>query len=278
MAIEDTNESRSDGVDGGVTSPDRTATVGEYTWEDLRRELHDGGPFDRTAYLGFGPESIEDRLEDAAGIAKGVNQPFAEYIDPETTPVVKGTYTWEQFKQEYYYEAGAKPWHNGDQPTDSSGEVVPFDPASHLGFDPERTENRLSRAEDFASALGMSTEEFEAMRDENPDELMRQMAQAFAEGGDRADASATNKDSAGLAEKASPGGVPPAHTHLVSFLVYNCSSKALQTSQEDRLNVPTGVQILPNHPSPSAFLFYSGDSRGAQNCSGSHRPMCAGHL
>jgi len=167
MAIEDTNESRSDGVDGGVTSPDRTATVGEYTWEDLRRELHDGGPFDRTAYLGFGPESIEDRLEDAAGIAKGVNQPFAEYIDPETTPVVKGTYTWEQFKQEYYYEAGAKPWHNGDQPTDSSGEVVPFDSASHLGFDPERTENRLSRAEDFASALDELVDERTV--DVNPD-------------------------------------------------------------------------------------------------------------
>jgi len=167
MAIEDTNESRSDGVDGGVTSPDRTATVGEYTWDDLRRELHDGGPFDRTAYLGFGPESIEDRLEDAAGIAKGVNQPFAEYIDPETTPVVKGTYTWEQFKQEYYYEAGAKPWHNGDQPTDSNGEVVPFDPASHLGFDPERTENRLSRAEDFASALDELVDERTV--DVNPD-------------------------------------------------------------------------------------------------------------
>jgi flagellar protein FlaI len=153
MAIEDTKESGSDGVDGGVTSPDRTATVGAYTWEDLRRELHDGGPFDRADYLGFDPETISDKLEDAAGIAKGVNQPFAEYIDPETTPVVKGEYTWEHFKQEYYYEAGAKPWNNGDQPRDKQGNVVPFDAESYLGFEPERTENHLSQAEDFASEL-----------------------------------------------------------------------------------------------------------------------------
>ncbi|WP_262178454.1 type II/IV secretion system ATPase subunit [Haloarcula laminariae] len=159
MAIEETNESGSDGVDDGVTSPDRTATVGAYTWEDLRRELHDGGPFDRAEYLGFEPTTITDRLGDAAGVAKGVNQPFAEYIDPETTPVVKGEYTWEHFKQEYYYESGAKDWNNGDQPTDGEGNVVPFDAASHLGFEPERTENRLSRAEDFASELNELVDE-----------------------------------------------------------------------------------------------------------------------
>ena len=159
MAIEETNNSGSDGVNDGVTPPGRTATVGGYTWEDLRRELHDGGAFDRADYLGFDPETITDRLGDAAGIAKGVNQPFAEYIDPETTPVVKGEYTWEHFKQEFYYEAGAKPWNNGDQPTDGQGDVVPFDAASHLGFEPEQTENQLSRAEEFASALDDLVEE-----------------------------------------------------------------------------------------------------------------------
>ncbi|MBX0303664.1 type II/IV secretion system ATPase subunit [Haloarcula salinisoli] len=152
MAIEDT-KSGADGTDDGVASPDRTATVGEYTWEDLRRELHDGGPFDRADYLGFDPETITDKLEDAAGLAKGVNQPFAEYIDPETTPVAKGEYTWEHFKQEYYYEDGAKPWNNGDQPRDNQGNVVPFEGESYLGFEPEQTENRLSLAEDLASEL-----------------------------------------------------------------------------------------------------------------------------
>ncbi|WP_324662768.1 type II/IV secretion system ATPase subunit [Haloarcula sediminis] len=155
MAIEETNESGSD----GVTSPGPTASVGAYTWEDLRRELHDGGPFNRADYLGFDPETITDKLEDAAGVAKGVNRPFAEYLDPETTPVVKGEYTWEHFKQEYYYESGPKAWDNGDQPTDSQGDVVPFDAASHLGFEPDRTENRLSRAEDFATELEELIEE-----------------------------------------------------------------------------------------------------------------------
>jgi len=152
MAIEDTNESGSDQADAGVTSPERNAAVGAYTWEDLRRELHDGGPFNRTEYLGFDPEAIADRLEAGASAAKTVNQPFAEYIDPTTTPVVKGTYTWEHFKQEFYYE-------NGDQPLDGEGNVVPFDPRSHLGFGPEDTENHLSQAEDFASELDELVEE-----------------------------------------------------------------------------------------------------------------------
>ncbi|MDS0259184.1 type II/IV secretion system ATPase subunit [Haloarcula sp. S1CR25-12] len=152
MAIEDTNESGSDQADAGVTSPERNAAVGAYTWEDLRRELHDGGPFDRSEYLGFDPEAIADRLEAGASAAKTVNRPFAEYIDPTTTPVVKGTYTWEHFKQEFYYE-------NGDQPLDGEGNVVPFDPRSHLGFEPEDAENHLSQAEDFASELDELVEE-----------------------------------------------------------------------------------------------------------------------
>jgi flagellar protein FlaI len=153
MATEDTNAAGSDGADGGVTSPDRTATVGEYNWDDLRRELHDDGPFDRATYLGFGPETIADRIEDAAGVAKGVDEAFAEYLDPDTTPVTSEEYSWEHFKQEYYYEHGSKAGHNGDRPRDSSGEIVPFDAESYLGFDPESTEARLSRAEDNASAL-----------------------------------------------------------------------------------------------------------------------------
>jgi len=153
MGTEDTNEAGTDGDDDGVTSPDRTATVGAYTWEDLRRELHDGGPFDRAEYLGSDPETIADRVEGAAGVAKGVNQPFAEYLDPDTTPVVKGEYTWEHFKQEYYYEDGSNPWNNGDLPREKTGDVVPFDAESYLGFDPESTETQLSQAEKFASSL-----------------------------------------------------------------------------------------------------------------------------
>jgi len=146
MAIEDTNESGSEGVDGGVTSPDRTATVGAYTWEDLRRELHDGGPFNQAEYLGFDPDRISDLLESGASAAKTLNKPFTEYIDPSMSAVAKDEYSWQHFKREYYYE-------NGDQPLDSNGNVIPFDGESYLGFDPANTENRLSQAEDIASEL-----------------------------------------------------------------------------------------------------------------------------
>jgi flagellar protein FlaI len=156
MAID---KSGADGGDDGVTSPDRTVAVGEYTWEDLRRDRHEGGQFDRAAYLGFQPDEISDRLETAASNALTLNQVFSEYLDPEKAPVVKGEYTWEHFKQEYYYENTAGEHQNGDQPRDGNGDVIPFDPASHLGFEPEKTENHLSGAEDIASELHEVIEE-----------------------------------------------------------------------------------------------------------------------
>lgn len=59
---------------------------------------------------------------------------------------------------------------------------------------------------DVSDALGMTTEEFGAMRDEEPQELILQMAEAFAEGGDTADAlretlsTASRQAIAGLAQ------------------------------------------------------------------------------
>jgi len=151
MAIEETDDAGSE-VGGGVTSADRTVAVGKYTWDDLRREMHDGGQFDKSAYLGYDPDDIGDMLETAASNGLTLNQPFTEYLDPTTTPVVKGTYTWEHFKQEYYYR-------NGDQPRDSNGDVVPFDAESYLGFEPDHTENQLSQAEDFATELSELVDE-----------------------------------------------------------------------------------------------------------------------
>jgi flagellar protein FlaI len=153
MAIEETDDTGGEQVAEGVIPDERTAVVGAYTWEDFRREQHTGGAFDKAAYLGFDPAEIPDRLERAASTGLTVNTPFAAYIDPERTPVVKGTYTWEHFKQEYYYENNAGEHQNGDQPLDGDGEVVPFDPVEHLGFDPDHVENRLSQGEDFATKL-----------------------------------------------------------------------------------------------------------------------------
>ncbi|WP_276272418.1 type II/IV secretion system ATPase subunit [Haloarcula litorea] len=152
MAIDDTGGTGQDSVGTGQPT-DRPAAVGEYTWDDFRREFHDGGRFDRRDYLGFDPRDLPQRLEDAQSAALTLNEPFADYVDPETTPVRKGTYTWEHFKQEFYYEA------DGDQPRDGDGEVIPFDPAEHLGFDPAETEQELSHGEDLASELASFVDE-----------------------------------------------------------------------------------------------------------------------
>ncbi|EMA33027.1 type II/IV secretion system ATPase subunit [Haloarcula japonica] len=146
MAIDDTGGGESEQVNGGGNLTDEPVRVGEYTWDDLRREVHDGGRFDRSVYLGFEPRELSQRLEDAASAGKTLQAPFEEYLDPTTTPVAKDIYTWEHFKQEYYYE-------DGSLPRDGDGEVIPFDESEYLNFDPEHTENRLSAAEDIASEL-----------------------------------------------------------------------------------------------------------------------------
>ncbi|ACV48261.1 MULTISPECIES: type II/IV secretion system ATPase subunit [Halomicrobium] len=146
MAIDDTGESRSEVTRGEVTE-DPPAIVGEYTWEDLRRDHHSGGRFDRSQYLGFDPNDIESVLTDAASNAKTLKQPFDAYVDPAATPVAKGVYTWEHFKQEYYYEEDSTP------PTDGDGEKIPFDPAEYLGFEPEEVESELSAADGAAELL-----------------------------------------------------------------------------------------------------------------------------
>jgi flagellar protein FlaI len=147
MAIDDTGGSGSEQVTRGEMTQDPPATVGEYTWEDFRREQHTGGRFDRTEYLGFDPDDIQSALTDAASDAKTLKQPFDAYVDPEATPVTKGVYTWEHFKQEYYYEEDSTP------PRDSNGEKVPFEPAEHLGFESDEVDQELSEASAVAGLM-----------------------------------------------------------------------------------------------------------------------------
>src|SRR6056297_144702 len=110
------------------------ASVGEYTWEDFRREFHTGGPFDRTEYLGFDPRKIEDKLIQGASAAKGVNEPWEQFLDPESVPIVKDTYKWEHYKQEYYYDS------NGNAPRGSDGDKQSFDKQDALGMDTDDLE------------------------------------------------------------------------------------------------------------------------------------------
>jgi len=155
MAIDDTGGQASDGANrGGGSQTDREdVSVGDYTWDDLRRDHHTGGRFDRSEYLGFEPQRIRDRIETAAGKAKGLNEVFEEFLDPEATPVAKDVYTWEHFKREYYYED------DGSVPRTRGGEKVPFEPEEYLGFEPEETENRLAHAGDVGDLMSNLIEE-----------------------------------------------------------------------------------------------------------------------
>ncbi|WP_302080339.1 type II/IV secretion system ATPase subunit [Salinibaculum rarum] len=147
MAIDDTGGGEEQAASGVDVGEDSTVAVGRYSWSDFRREEHDEGQFDRAAYLGFDPRDLTRKLESGASAGKTLDEYFEEFCDPERTPVVKGTYSWEHFKREYYYDE------SGRAPRRSDGEKEPFEAEQYLGFDPEETEQRLSHAESLASDL-----------------------------------------------------------------------------------------------------------------------------
>ncbi|WP_436909917.1 type II/IV secretion system ATPase subunit [Halosimplex marinum] len=154
MAIDGTGGNESDQVASGSEQfSGGGATVGEYTWNDLRRDVHSGGRFDRSEYLGFDPLDVEDRLQAAAGAAKTLERAWGDRIEAERSVVVKDRYTWEHFKQEYYYDE------DGEIPRNSDGEKVPFEPEEYLGFDPDETEDRLSEGGSAAAALSSIVDE-----------------------------------------------------------------------------------------------------------------------
>jgi flagellar protein FlaI len=162
MAIDDTEGRESDQVGtGGHMTGSADIVVGEYTWDDLRRDVHDGGRFVRSEYLGFDPTTVEDRLAAGAGAAKAVDREWGELIEAERSLVIKDRYTWEHFKEEYYYEA------DGSVPHDSEGTKTPFEPAEYLGFDAEDTQDRLAGAGSVAERLAATVDERTV--DVNPD-------------------------------------------------------------------------------------------------------------
>jgi len=151
MAIDDTGGPEHEGSGAGAGS-ESTATVGKYSWSDFRREEHDEGRFDRSVYLGFDPRDTPRLLEAGASAGKTLQRLWDQYSDPSERPVAKGWYTWEHFKQEYYYNS------NGEPPR-SGGSKVEFEPEEYLGFDPEQTEQRVGVAKSLGSALAETVDE-----------------------------------------------------------------------------------------------------------------------
>jgi flagellar protein FlaI len=198
-------DGRDDGGGGPVAGSD--VRVGEYTWQDFMEDhghegeisrLYDnpsgrpsserGGSlelkssedlssavpygadwdavdFDPEDYLGFHPDDVFRLIsETAAPRAEALQRIVARHADAENTPVTKGRWMWEHFKQEYYYDE------DGNPPRASDGSVIPFKPEEYLGFNPEQTEQRLSKAEDFATELHDLVEERTVSVAENLDE------------------------------------------------------------------------------------------------------------
>lgn len=67
--------------------------------------------------------------------------------------VAVGSYSWEDFKAEFFYE-------DGTPPTNWRGKPRPFPAEEFLGFDPEETESRVETAAETAAALGNYFESF----------------------------------------------------------------------------------------------------------------------
>jgi flagellar protein FlaI len=62
-------------------------------------------------------------------------------------PVTVGSYDWEDFKQEFYYDE------DGNPPRDGEGNLVEFDPVEYLGFDPKITRNVLAGHDELGGRL-----------------------------------------------------------------------------------------------------------------------------
>ncbi|WP_255191884.1 ATPase, T2SS/T4P/T4SS family [Natronobeatus ordinarius] len=180
----DPSASESDERDSAGPIRDSSVRVGEYTWADFMEEYGHGDEvsslyghgsastesqlgletgesadvptgtdwddvtFDPETYLGYHPDDLSDLITDVFGPnAKYLNDAFLDYVDPETTPVVKDVYTWEHYKWEYYYDD------DGARPRTKDGTIEPFDEEAALGFDPDDLEAKLSQADDVAMAL-----------------------------------------------------------------------------------------------------------------------------
>jgi len=110
--------------------------------------------FDPEAYLGHHPDDLAGHVLPIAGDnADTLWERFCEYADPETTPVVKDTWTWEHYKWEYYYED------DGSRPRDGDGEIIRHDEEEALGFDPDTVKGHLAAGNDAALELDDIVEE-----------------------------------------------------------------------------------------------------------------------
>ncbi|SDF32842.1 flagellar protein FlaI [Halorubrum xinjiangense] len=124
--------------------------------------------FDPATLLGFDPSETDYRFRAAAAVGDVLWDLCAARYDPYSVPVLKGYYTWDDYREEFFLDA------DGNPPTEENeeGEAVPLeftheDKTEALGFDPDRTEELLGAGGSAAADLADLVDERTV--DVNPD-------------------------------------------------------------------------------------------------------------
>ncbi|QWC20437.1 ATPase, T2SS/T4P/T4SS family [Halorubrum sp. 2020YC2] len=140
------------GVRGTVVAPgDRAESVPARapTPEEWGR-----ADFDPATLLGFDPSETDYRVRAAAAVGDLLWDLCAARYDPYSVPVLKGYYTWDDYRDEFFLDE------DGNPPTEENeeGAEVPLsftheDKTEALGFDPDRTEELLGAGESAAADL-----------------------------------------------------------------------------------------------------------------------------
>ncbi|OYR57972.1 ATPase, T2SS/T4P/T4SS family [Halorubrum halodurans] len=142
LAGVDAHESGSVVVAGTDVEPAPAGLPTDLDWERVA--------FDPTDLLGFHPVESADRVRSAAAVGEVLWDRFHARYDQYEVPVLKGYYTWDDYADEYFYDA------EGNPPTDEEGEPLAFthaDKADALGFDPDRIGEALSGGGEAAAEL-----------------------------------------------------------------------------------------------------------------------------
>ena len=140
------------GVSGVVVAPG--GSVESVPSRAPTPEEWDRAEFDPATLLGFDPSETDYRFRAAVAVGDVLWDLCAARYDPYSVPVLKGYYTWDDYREEFFLDA------DGNPPTEENdeGEAVPLsftheDKTEALGFDPDRTEELLGAGGSAAADL-----------------------------------------------------------------------------------------------------------------------------
>jgi len=130
--------------DGVESVPSRAPTSEEWDRVD----------FDPAALLGFDPTETGYRIRAAAAVGDVLWDLCAERYDPYSVPVLKGYYTWDDYREEFFLdEDGNPPTVENEEGEPEPQEFTHEDKTEALGFDPDRTEDLLVAGGNAAADL-----------------------------------------------------------------------------------------------------------------------------